>query len=119
MEEVFQNNAEGATKEHEIERGFLMLVHQNESTEVHYINRQPGRSYIQLHFGLKGSSRFLFNEGRYILEVPEVKCCSYTILKKIYQYTWRFNQSHGLCPFLLLYQNSMVCFLQKRDMLIF
>lgn len=40
MEEVFQNNAEGATKEHEIERGFLMLVHQNESTEVHYINRQ-------------------------------------------------------------------------------
>ena len=73
MEEVFQNNAEGATKEHEIERGFLMLVHQNESTEVHYINRQPGRSYIQLHFGLKGSSRFLFNEGRYILEVPEEK----------------------------------------------
>lgn len=30
MEEVFQNNAEGATKEHEIERGFLMLVHQND-----------------------------------------------------------------------------------------
>ena len=61
MEEVFQNNAEGATKEHEIERGFLMLVHQNESREVHYINRLRGRSFIQLHFWLKVISRFLFN----------------------------------------------------------
>lgn len=73
MDETLElkNNAEGSFREVFIEEGFYVLKIQNEGNKIRKITRDIDSSFIQFHFCLKGNAKFIFNEGRYALEVTE------------------------------------------------
>jgi len=66
-----KNIAQGSFQEVLIEDGFYVLKIQNDTTETQRVLRDIDSSYIQFHFCLKGEAKFVFNEGRYNLEVSE------------------------------------------------
>ena len=69
MEE--ENIAQGSFEEVFIEDGFYVLKIQNDSIHNQKVARKIDSSFIQFHFCLKGGAKFIFNEGRYALEVNE------------------------------------------------
>ena len=66
-----KNVAEGSFQEVLIEDGFFVLKIQNDTSEIQKVSREIDSSFIQFHFCLKGDAKFIFNEGRYALEVSE------------------------------------------------
>jgi len=66
-----KNVAEGSFKEVLIEDGFYVLKIQNDTSHIQKVIREIDSSFIQFHFCLKGNAKFIFNEGRYALEVSE------------------------------------------------
>ncbi|QCX01521.1 helix-turn-helix transcriptional regulator [Aggregatimonas sangjinii] len=66
-----KNVAQGSFQEVLIEDGFFVLKIQNDTPEIQKVSREIDSSFIQFHFCLKGSATFVFNEGRYALEVSE------------------------------------------------
>ncbi|WP_027138184.1 helix-turn-helix transcriptional regulator [Gaetbulibacter saemankumensis] len=66
-----KNVAQGAFSETKVDEGFLILVHKNDKSVAQSVERYIDSDYIQFHFCLKGSSKFMFNEGRYALDVLE------------------------------------------------
>tara|TARA_R110001583_G_scaffold15153_7_gene62704 strand:- start:8583 stop:9473 length:891 start_codon:yes stop_codon:yes gene_type:complete len=69
MEE--ENIAQGSFEEVLIEDGFYVLKIQNDGIHNQTVTREIDSTFIQFHFCLKGSAKFVFNEGRYALEVNE------------------------------------------------
>jgi AraC-like DNA-binding protein len=66
-----KNNAKGATQEISIENQFFLLHFENDSNEAQRFERDIDSSFIQLHFCIKGRSKFLFNSGNYTFDVQE------------------------------------------------
>ncbi len=66
-----KNIAEGSFEEVLIEDGFFVLKIQNDTAHTQKISREIDSSFVQFHFCSKGHSKFIFNEGRYALEVAE------------------------------------------------
>ncbi|MGI9547335.1 MAG: helix-turn-helix transcriptional regulator [Flavobacteriaceae bacterium] len=66
-----KNVARGSYQETVLEEGFYILKIQNESADIQRISRDIDQSYIQVHFCLKGSGKFIFNQGHYALEVND------------------------------------------------
>ncbi|MFQ3174562.1 MAG: AraC-like DNA-binding protein [Flavobacterium sp.] len=56
-----------------IEDDFTLIRFQNDSTETFNPQREVSSGLIQFHFGLKGSAKFVFNQGNYSLEMKEEK----------------------------------------------
>jgi AraC-like DNA-binding protein len=69
MEE--ENIAQGSFEEVLIEDGFYVLKIQNDGIHNETVTKEIDSSFIQFHFCLKGSAKFVFNEGRYALDVNE------------------------------------------------
>jgi len=66
-----KNVASGSFEEVLIEDGFYVLKIQNDTTEIQKVSREINSTFIQFHFCLKGNAKFIFNDGRYALEVSE------------------------------------------------
>lgn len=66
-----KNVAKGAFEQTQVEDGFFVLTCQNDRNVVEVVQREIESNYIQFHFCLKGSSKFIFNEGRYALDILE------------------------------------------------
>ena len=66
-----KNVAQGSFQEVFIADGFFVLKIQNDTTEIQRVAREIDSSFIQFHFCLKGSAKFVFNQGNYALEVSE------------------------------------------------
>lgn len=66
-----KNIAQGSLDEMLIEEGFYVLKFQNESDTSNSYIREINKRFVQLHFCLKGSGTFLFNQGNYVLNVSE------------------------------------------------
>ena len=54
-----------------VDDGVLVLAHKNETTKMQSVAKEIDSDYIQFHFCVKGSSQFVFNEGRYRLNILE------------------------------------------------
>lgn len=54
-----------------IEDQFYVLTYQNNSNEIEFIERHIDSNFIQFHFCIKGLCKFIFNEGRYSLDIQE------------------------------------------------
>ncbi|KGO92634.1 helix-turn-helix transcriptional regulator [Flavobacterium subsaxonicum] len=54
-----------------IEEGFYVLRFENNSDETTHYEREVGTDLIQFHFGVKGRAKFIFNQGRYALDLRE------------------------------------------------
>ncbi len=66
-----KNVAQGSFDEVLIDDDFFVLKIQNDRKETQKVSRDIDSSYIQFHFCLKGHAKFIFNEGRYALDVSE------------------------------------------------
>lgn len=66
-----KNVAQSTFDETKVDEGVLVLAFKNDSTEIQSIVKEIDSDYIQFHFCVKGSSRFIFNEGRYTLNILE------------------------------------------------
>lgn len=63
--------AQGSFQEVLIDDEFFVLKIQNDNSRTQKVTRDIDSSFIQFHFCLKGNAKFIFNDGRYALEVPE------------------------------------------------
>ena len=54
-----------------IEDGFYVLKFENNSDETTHFEREVDTGLIQFHFGVKGRGKFIFNQGRYALDLRE------------------------------------------------
>ncbi len=66
-----KNVAERYFEETTIEDGFFVLTYKNEDNKVQNLQRDVQNDFIQFHFCLKGLSKFIFNEGAYVLNILE------------------------------------------------
>lgn len=66
-----KNVASGSFEEVFIENGFYVLKIQNDTAAIQQLSREIDSTFIQFHFCLKGNAKFIFNSGRYALEVSE------------------------------------------------
>ncbi|MFH6602942.1 helix-turn-helix transcriptional regulator [Maribacter algicola] len=66
-----KNVAEGSFDEMLIEEGFFVVKIQNDGSEIQKVAKDVDSSFIQFHFCLKGRAKFIFNDGRYALDVSE------------------------------------------------
>tara|TARA_R110002073_G_scaffold15953_2_gene62126 strand:+ start:55280 stop:56164 length:885 start_codon:yes stop_codon:yes gene_type:complete len=64
-----KNVAGSSFEEINLENGFRLLEFKNESDQVLKFERDIDSTFIQLHFCLKGNSKFLFNNGGYSFDV--------------------------------------------------
>lgn len=56
-----------------IENDFTLIRFQNDSDTIFKAQREVNSGLIQFHFGLKGSAKFIFNQGNYVLDLKEEK----------------------------------------------
>lgn len=63
--------AESSFEETIVDEGVLVLAYKNEENEVQSLVKEIDSDYIQFHFCVKGASHFVFNEGRYRLNILE------------------------------------------------
>lgn len=54
-----------------VDDGFFVLTYKNETSKPQVLRRNIQSDYIQFHFCLKGLSKFIFNEGTYVLNILE------------------------------------------------
>jgi len=66
-----KNNAERFFLETKVDDGFFVLMYKNEESELQNVVKEIDSDFIQFHFCVKGSSQFVFNEGRYTLNILE------------------------------------------------
>jgi len=66
---MFKNVGESSLDEITLEKGFYVLHFQNESNKVQNFERAIDSTFLQMHFCLRGNSKFLFNEGGYTFDV--------------------------------------------------
>ncbi|WP_026777316.1 helix-turn-helix transcriptional regulator [Polaribacter sp. Hel_I_88] len=66
---MFKNVGESTVDEITLEKGFYVLHFQNESNEILNFEREINSTFIQMHFCLRGNSKFLFNDGSYSFDV--------------------------------------------------
>ncbi len=66
-----KNVAQSSFDETKVDDGALVLTFKNESNKVQSLAKEINSDYIQFHFCVKGASRFVFNEGRYTLNILE------------------------------------------------
>jgi AraC-like DNA-binding protein len=60
-------------EEIKIDDDFILIRFQNDSNEASSFERQVNMGLIQFHFGLKGSAKYIFNQGNYTLDLKEEK----------------------------------------------
>ena len=60
-------------EEIKIDDDFILIRFQNNTDEVTTFQRPVQLGLIQFHFGLKGSAKYIFNQGNYVLNLKEEK----------------------------------------------
>lgn len=68
---MLKNIAMGTHEEIMIEDGFYVLRLENNTDETAHFEREVDVDLIQFHFGIKGRGKFIFNQGRYALDIRE------------------------------------------------
>ncbi|MDO6759823.1 AraC family transcriptional regulator [Tamlana sp. 2_MG-2023] len=68
---IHKSIAQSTFNETTVEDGVMVLTFKNDASEVQSAVKDIDSDYIQFHFCVKGSSQFLFNEGRYKLSILE------------------------------------------------
>ena len=61
--------AKGSTESFTVDNGIILLKQTNDNEFVSNFNFNISKDYIQFHFCLKGTSKFLFNQGSYVFNV--------------------------------------------------
>jgi AraC-like DNA-binding protein len=63
----------GSQEEIKIENDFILIRFQNDGRDNYLVKRPISQGLIQFHFGIKGKAKFVFNDGKYALDLKEEK----------------------------------------------
>ena len=63
--------AKRSFEETDVEDGFSILMFKNDENAVQYVAKEIDNTFLQFHFCIKGSTKFVFNQGRYTLDIHE------------------------------------------------
>lgn len=66
-----ENIAQSTFEEAKIDDGFSILTFKNEKNIAQSIAKETDSNFIQFHFCVKGATKFVFNQGRYALDISE------------------------------------------------
>ena len=66
---MIKNVGESTFQEIILDKGFYLLHFQNESNTIQNFEREINSNFIQIHFCLKGKSKFIFNNNSYSFDV--------------------------------------------------
>ena len=66
-----ENVAKSSFEETKVEDGFLILMHKNDEACITRLEKAIDSTFIQFHFCVKGTAKFVFNQGRYNLDIHE------------------------------------------------
>ena len=70
-----KNVAESTFDETNVDEGVLVLTFKNEENVAQRVSKEIDSSFIQFHFCVKGGAKFIFNQGRYLLDIHEENLC--------------------------------------------
>ncbi len=71
LESVKKSIAKSSFEETKIEDGFLILMFKNDESVLQNLEKEIDSTFLQFHFCIKGSTKFVFNQGRYALDIHE------------------------------------------------
>ncbi|PWH83813.1 AraC family transcriptional regulator [Algibacter marinivivus] len=63
--------AKSSFEETKIENGFLILMFKNDESLTQSVAKEIDSTFLQFHFCVKGATKFVFNQGRYTLDIYE------------------------------------------------
>lgn len=66
-----KNIAQSLFEETKIDDGFIILTYKNDESVAQNLAKEIDSSFIQFHFCVKGRTTFIFNEGRYSLDIQD------------------------------------------------
>ena len=66
---MFKNVGESTFEEIVLDKGFYLFHFQNESNTIQNFEREINSTFIQIHFCLRGKTKFLFNGSTYSFDV--------------------------------------------------
>ena len=66
-----ENVAQSSFEETKVDVGFFVFTYKNDKSVFQSIVKEVHNDFIQFHFCIKGSAKFIFNEGRYALNILE------------------------------------------------
>lgn len=66
-----ENVVKSSFQEVHIDHDFLILTYRNESNGIEIVEHDTDSNFIQFHFCLKGTGKFIFNKGRYGIDISE------------------------------------------------
>jgi AraC-like DNA-binding protein len=79
-----KNNGKSTMIEIKLEKGFFVLLSKNETDDIQHFEKDIDSQFIQFHFCIKGSSRFIFNDSSYAFDVLDSRhMLLYNTLKKL------------------------------------
>lgn len=70
-ENNLKNIARSTFEETTIDDGFLILTFKNDGSIAQSVAKDIDSTFIQFHFCIKGGTKFIFNQGRYNLDIHE------------------------------------------------
>lgn len=73
MKDAFEkkNVAVGTFNETIVDENVLVLTFKNDKNTIQSVSKDIDSSFIQFHFCVKGTAKFVFNQGRYVLDIHE------------------------------------------------
>jgi len=63
--------AKSSFEETKVEDGFFILMFKNDEPLNQHVAKEIDSTFLQFHFCIKGSTKFVFNQGRYTLDIHE------------------------------------------------
>ena len=63
--------ARSTFEETNVDDGFLILTYKNDDSVIQSVAKDIDSTFIQFHFCIKGGTKFIFNQGRYSLDIHE------------------------------------------------
>ncbi|PQV45265.1 AraC family transcriptional regulator [Jejuia pallidilutea] len=71
MENNIKSIAKSTFEETNVDDGFLVLMFKNDESVAQSVAKEIDSMFIQFHFCIKGATKFVFNQGRYSLDIHE------------------------------------------------
>ncbi|WP_339893992.1 AraC family transcriptional regulator [uncultured Algibacter sp.] len=122
MNQEFKANksvAKSTFEETKVDAGVLVLAYKNESGEIQSLDKEIDSDFIQFHFCVKGSSQFVFNEGRYRLNILEENSLLLYNPQRNLPINLEINPHSWMVSVLISIKNFHALFSQEADYITF
>lgn len=114
-----ENVAKSTFEETKIDDGFLILTYKNEKNVAQSLVKEIDSDFIQFHFCVKGSTKFIFNEGRYAFDIHEESSLLLYNPQRELPINLQLNQNSWIVSILISIKKFHSLFSQEADYISF